>query len=197
MGAISFKRSSLENYNKYNSLLAGNAAFEPFTSDFELLETTTLASSASSVTFSSLNSSYGSDYKHLQIRAVAKTDRTTDSGDSMTININSASTLKGHSLFGNGSSVISFDPSFADAGRLASSESGISGDTYGASVIDILDAFETGKNKTIRALSGSDRVYLSSGLMVDTAATDTILLDQASGSNFIAGSRFSLYGIRG
>jgi hypothetical protein len=76
---------------------------------------------------------------------------------------------------------------------------------FGAGVVDILDAFSTTKNKTVRAFSGNytaannlgDRqiVHLASGVYLSTTAINSLTLYAAN--NLVAGSRFSLYGIRG
>jgi hypothetical protein len=74
---------------------------------------------------------------------------------------------------------------------------------FGASIVDILDAFETTKNKTVRGLGGfmgstSDyyhKVMLSSSARYNTASTTSILI-YSPGTSFAANSRFSLYGIK-
>jgi hypothetical protein len=77
---------------------------------------------------------------------------------------------------------------------------------FGMGVIDILDPYQT-KNKTVRALTGflsSDtagysgtQIKLNSGVFLNTASITSLTLDQAFGSNFQSGTRFSLYGIKG
>ena len=54
---------------------------------YELLESTTLSSGASSVTFSGL-SAYATDYKHLQIRAVTQINKTTDTIENVFVRLN-------------------------------------------------------------------------------------------------------------
>jgi hypothetical protein len=68
-----------------------------------------------------------------------------------------------------------------------------------AFVCDILDPFETTKNKTIRSLAGygsGGNVNLYSGLWINTSALTSITILASSG-NFASASRFSLYGIKG
>jgi hypothetical protein len=70
---------------------------------------------------------------------------------------------------------------------------------FGASIIDILDSYSTTKNKTMRAFSGANYalpdIRLSSGLFLSTAAINSITIFANIGPNFLAGSRFSLYGV--
>ena len=167
---------------------------------YELIESYVLGSSQTSVTFSNLGN-YSSTYKHLQLRIVARTDRSGEQGDVLTVRFNadSGSNYAYHYLSGNGSSVVSAASSSQTemwlwrlAGNTATANS------FGGMVIDILDVYAT-KNKTVRALSGMtgglSEVYLGSGLWNSTAAVTSIVLDQLGG-NFVSGSRFSLYGIR-
>ena len=168
--------------------------------DFELLETTTLASDTASVTFSGLGSY--TDYKHLQIRYVARTDRS-GTNDYFRIRYNSDSTASyaRHSLAGDGSSVFSFGGSTSfNASPEVSGGSDVS-NAYGASVFDILDFSSTSKNTTLRALGGASsnvaRIDLFSGAYFKTDAITSIELTSGNFANIVTGSRFSLYGIRG
>jgi hypothetical protein len=73
---------------------------------------------------------------------------------------------------------------------------------YYTAIADILDAFSTTKNKTIRTLSGSAdsnnlRTWLVSNAWFSTAAVTSITIVTNNGSNFVSGTRFSIYGARG
>tara|TARA_R110000822_G_C15025995_1_gene463702 strand:+ start:49 stop:615 length:567 start_codon:yes stop_codon:yes gene_type:complete len=168
---------------------------------FDLLETTTLTTSASSISFSGLDS-YAADYKHLQVRAVGRWDTSfAERTVNMKINGDSGSNYSAHSLFANGSTVQANDWTSDNKIDLAAlSGSSGAGGAFGAIIIDILDAFKTTKFKTVRALSGATeapRVQLNSGLWQNLNATTGItLFEQYSSSNFVAGSRFSLYGVK-
>jgi hypothetical protein len=167
---------------------------------FDLLETQTLTGSASSVTFSSL-STYASTYQHLQIRFTARSGSGAGATLSSGLRFNSDTTsgnYRWHSLRGNGSNVASFDSSTSDraaAGLVAGSTA--ASNVFGANVIDILDPFETTKNKTIRAIGGQGEVYLYSGAWFSTTAVSSISIFDIYGSSFQQYSRFSLYGIKG
>lgn len=168
---------------------------------FDLLETTVLGSSASSVTFSSLGT-YSGTYKHLQIRGVARTDRSVALDNvSLRMNSDSGNNYATHQLEGNGSSVSSAANTPLNR-ILAGLQSGSTStaNAYGAFVLDLLDPFEATKNKTIRSYTGTTsatNVRLYSGAWLNTASVTTLQLLPESGFNFVTGSRFSLYGIKG
>ena len=102
----SLSRSGLLTYQKYSSLLAGNNPYIPFISDYDLLETEILTGTQSSVTFSSLNSTYGADYQHLQARCVWSGGGVVSSLR-IELNGDTGSNYSLHVLYGNGSSVLS------------------------------------------------------------------------------------------
>ena len=168
---------------------------------YDLLETEILTGSQASVTFSSLNSTYGADYQHLQVRVTARTNRAF-TGDlfEITLNSDTGSNYSYHGLYGNGSSVLSQGGGSAaviEAYRISGGTN--TSDSFGGGVIDILDAFETTKYTTLRTFMGTtgsiNEVWLNSGLWQNTAAVDSINFE-ALGS-LVAGSRFSLYGLKG
>jgi len=171
---------------------------------FELISSTILTGSQSSITFSSLGD-YASTYKHLQIRAVA---RTAQAGSarvfSVRVNSDTGSNYAWHILTGDGGSVSAVagsSQSFMYLGQIsgADAESNI----FSASVVDVLDAYSSTKNKTFRSLAGGvrtdgNRIRLFSGFWNNTASiTSLTLLGENQSSNFAAGSRFSIYGTRG
>jgi hypothetical protein len=181
-------------------ILAGSGGVA---SSYELIATEILTASQASVTFGSLGD-YSSTYKHLQIRYVARSDRAANADSSfMRLNGDTGSNYSWHTLrvvdtvldsegFATQSSMRS--------GRLSANTT--TADVFAASVIDILDPFSTSKNTTIRFLDGfmaatSNWVELGSGAWYNTSSVTSISLDQVFGTNFVAGSRFSLYGIKG
>lgn len=164
--------------------------------DYVLIGTTYLSSSQASVTFDLTGLS--GTYKHLQIRYTGRASRSGATTDPMIIKLNGSTQTYGHHLFGNGSSV--------GSGNIATSYSlldAITGATapanaFGAGVIDILDPFVTTKNKTIRAFTGANTVVaLSSTFWNSTSAVTSITLSSFSATDFLANSRFSIYGIKG
>jgi len=165
-----------------------------FSSDYELITTSLISSSTSSVTFSSLGT-YSSTYKHLQIRyavfnSTAYWFALRLNGDTTNAN------YRTHRLFANGSTVTSGSEA-GDADGMPIFAVYGSSTLPGSGVIDILDAYSTTKNKTLRAFSRNNTdVVLSSGLYVNTAALTSIEL-RTQGYELQSGSRISLYGIKG
>jgi hypothetical protein len=169
--------------------------------DYELIETTILGTGAAEIIFSSL-ATYASTYKHLQIRLVARTNRAAVV-DSAVIQFNgdNASNYNRHVLQGDGSSVSSFAETGASGyvGRITGDTA--TANSFAPAVAEILDAYSSTKNTTVRSLTGyhnstTPQLYLTSTLWRNTASLTSIRLLPNVGTNFVAGSRFSLYGIR-
>ena len=163
--------------------------------DYELIQTQILGSAQASVVFDV--SSFASTYKHLQIRMVTRSSAASNSQPALRINGVSTAAYSEHQLEGNGSTVTSFGA--ASTTRIPFGIPAQSGDTassFTAYIVDILDAYSTTKNKTVRVLKGNPRVSLQSGAWFNTAAINSLDVIMESG-NHITGSRFSLYGIKG
>jgi hypothetical protein len=169
---------------------------------YDLIASTILTSTASSVTFSNLGD-YASTYKHLQVRYVAKA--TVDGSNNLQLKLNGSSTgYKWHALLGSSSTVSSGTQTTTPSIRLQRlSDLGTSNsftNTFTGGIIDFLDCYSTTKNKTTRALHGLQDndlgIHLSSGLWADTASITSLEFTTASGS-FGSRTRFSLYGIKG
>jgi hypothetical protein len=181
-------------------ILAAAGSRPAATATFQLLESTVLTSSQANVEFANLTTKYASTYQHLQLRVVAQ-GTTGNANIFFTFNSDSANNYAWHSLFGQGSSVSS-DSSVNRANIVGSIPVVASSNTdqYTASVIDILDPFETTKFKTTRSLSGrassgGNIVQLDSGLYRSTSSIATITFGITTGQ-INAESRFSLYGIK-
>jgi hypothetical protein len=169
---------------------------------YQLLESTVLTGSQASIEFTNLTSKYGADYQHLQLRMVTRTTRAAVN-DNILIRFNgdSGSNYAWHSLGANGSGVGS-SAAASQSYALGGIPAGNSATTnaFYPSVTDILDAFETTKNKTLRTLTGlneSDReIGLRSAFWNNTNSLTSIELRSLNSANFVQFSRFSLYGIR-
>ena len=174
------------------------------TGDYESIATTTVgAGGASTITFSSIPSTY----QHLQIRGIA---RITDPGanrDSIELKFNSdtGSNYARHSLWGSGSTASAFAATSTPYILLTDFAAGnATASIFGTTVTDILDYTNTNKYTTVRSLGGVDlnaavTVYdgLNSGVWMNTAAITTITLTPFSGYDFAQYTQFALYGIKG
>jgi hypothetical protein len=185
----------------YASQISGHL-FAPSGAYDSIATTTVGAGGASSITFSSIPSTY----THLQIRGIARTTASQDRESiKLTFNSDTGSNYARHSLWGSGSSVSAYGGAseayvlltdFAAATATAS--------IFGTAITDILDYANTNKNTTVRSLGGVDlnaavTVFdgLNSGLWMNTAAVSSITLTPFSGSNLTQYSSFALYGIKG
>ena len=165
------------------------------TDGFFQIATTTLNTTATTVTFSSIPQGY----THLQVRYIARA--TVNDNTYMIFNGDTGANYSSHYVYGQGSSTASGNVTngtsfFVDI--LTGSST-----SYSAGIIDILDYNNTNKYKTARTiagidLNGSGSVWLASGNWRNTAAITSITLKQSSGSYvFQPNSTFSLYGIKG
>lgn len=176
------------------------------TNSYESISTYSLATTTSTITFSSIPTTY----KHLQIRLMARTNGSGVDRGSMALKFNADTTAANYSyhyLGGDGSSA------FAGAGASSGTNNYIGGisaytgasssaSIFGVGIIDILDYADTNKHKTIRTLAGQDqnntsgRISLNSGRYGSSSAITTIELIPEYGS-FVQYSSFALYGIKG
>jgi hypothetical protein len=173
---------------------------------FDLLETQVLGSNTASITFSSL-SAYSS-YQHLQLRILTRTNRGGADSDPVILQFNAdtGSNYTRHGLGGynfGGSGAVYSNAGTSQTSLFLAEAMPVSSSTanvFGAIVADILDPFETTKNKTVRSLNGMNAAWssieLRSGAWLSTTAVSSIVIKPLVGSNLVTGSRFSLYGIK-
>jgi len=171
-------------------------------SSYESIATTTLATAASSVTFSSISSAY----THLQVRAIVRstTSGTAQDEIQLTMNSDTGSNYAYHFVYGNGGSAVSGAGASQTYIRSAfAPRASATANSFGALVLDILDYTNTSKNTTIRSLAGGDLnnteglIALCSGLWMNTAAITSLTFKPESGNNFPQYTQFALYGIKG
>jgi hypothetical protein len=188
---------SIKNKTKSGSLLVGNAYYVP--PSFESIATVNGTGSSTSLTFSSIPSTY----THLQIRGISR-----NTGGSLSyaiyLTFNGSSTgYSWHYLKGNGT-VASASGAVSEVNiNLQNAEAGGSStaNTVGGQIIDILDYGNTNKYKTVRALTGTDTngggaISLGSGLWQNTSAISSLTI--TNGYDFFSTSTtFALYGIKG
>ena len=198
MAVASLKRSTLKVFNRYNNFLAGNVSSPP---DYELISTQVLSATASSISFTGLDTA-ASNYKHLQIRAVVRDNRSGYAGSNCWLRFNNAAALYSHhGLYANGSSTASGSATSTSQIYVSDIVGGSgTANVFSPFIIDVLDFSSSTKNKTVKTLGGTNAGYnwltLSSGSWMSTNPVTSITIFSSLGS-FIAGSRFSLYGLRG
>ena len=202
MAIKSLKHSSLTDNAFYRSVLAGNGAYFPVYESDDFLEEVVLSTAASSVTFSSLGTYATAGYKHLQIRMVTRADTSGFAGHYMQFNGDTSANYTTHRLMGNGSSVSAYHYGTEDYIRLGDSErltQSVAG-AFAPTIVDLLDFASTTKTTTARVLNGrtggvsgaSPRIEFHSGLWTSTNAVTSVLFKNYA--NYVAGTRFSLYG---
>lgn len=161
---------------------------------YESIATFTATGGETAVTFSSIPSTY----KSLEVRLSAQAQT---SALNWQFNSDTGSNYAMHRLFGNGSTVTATGSASAtQIGGLTIPSTATGG--WASGVYSIIDYASTTKYKTLRAFAGYDangsgNVYLISGLWMSTSAISSIELNFSAGDTLVAGSKFSLYGIRG
>lgn len=163
---------------------------------YDSIATITGSGNPSSITFSSIPSTY----THLQIRIFGRMG----AGARFQVRYNgdTGNNYALHTILGGGTNA------FAAAGASTSyMQLGYTdGDAlmFCVNVVDILDYKNTNKYKTMRALTGYDKntatsgeVGLWSGLWQNTAAISSITIFSNNGATFDTNSSFALYGIKG
>lgn len=168
---------------------------------YDALATVTVPSGGvASVTFAGIPTGY----KHLQIRALGRTNRSGVNQDpfKMVVNGDTGSNYTNHFLNGDGSSASSFadTPISFMAAYTAAATTATSG-VFGSVVIDLLDYADTNKYKTIRSLGGFDSngsgaITLTSGFWRSTSAITSIVISPQIGSSWNEYSQFALYGVK-
>lgn len=174
---------------------------------FDLLETQVLGSGQASVTFSSL-STY-STYRHLQLRITTRTNRSGADSDPVVMRFNSDSgaNYATHGLIGyniGGTTAVASNNG-TSTNHLFLTEAmptnNSAANSFGGMIVDILDSFGTTKNKTVRTLAGMRDTWssaeLRSGVWLNTNAISSITILPLLGTQLVANSRFSLYGVKG
>ena len=187
--------------------LLGAAGFVEPVGDFEFLETVVLGSTQASVTFSNVDA-YAGTYQHLQIRGVSRTSATHSYADNLRLRINGASStysMHGIQLYGDNSRNIVQGANTDGMLLSPTSTSVATANVFGAHIIDILDPFEAGKNRTFRCFGGQgqgsssgNNLQFGGGARYSTDPVTSIELSSwfSGSTNLLAETRFSLYGLK-
>jgi hypothetical protein len=185
---------------RYTDMLAGNTVY-PGDNSYESIATTTLGTATTTITFSSIPSTY----THLQIRGIARaTGSFTNADGLIRFNSDTGANYAHHALYGDGASVTATAGTSTTSGRFARNAQIANSSTascFSAFVIDILDYANASKYKTVRTLVGYDAngsgiSELESSLWQSTSAFTQIDLT-TDGGNFAQYSSFALYGVKG
>jgi hypothetical protein len=173
------------------------------------IASTTVGTAVSSVTFSSIPSTYS----HLEVRWSLQSSRPTYNLDDIVYrvgngSIDSGNNYSNHQMIGTGTNPVSAN----NASNIGYSQiSGVVGttvgSTFGVGVTTILDYANTNKFKTARTIGLNDTngqasgfngwINLASFNWRSTAVINTLQISMASGANITTGSRISIYGIKG
>jgi len=154
---------------------------------YDPIATQTLGSAASSVTFSSIPSTY------TDLVLVVNSARTT-SNDAVSLEFNgdTGSNYSRLLMYGTGSSAATFRESNATL-----IEIGVQDTSNCTNIFNVMNYANTSSNKSVVARANATGVRVSAGIGVwrNTAAITSIKF-ATGGSTFIAGSTFTLYGIK-
>jgi len=184
--------------NSVNKWFGGGFA-APAIGDFESIQTVTVGTATSTMTFTSIPATF----THLQIRGMLNGTASGTFGNArMGFNSDSGANYSSHNMYGYASatgaqSEVSGNRMYYQVyTSLASTSSYV-----GVTVIDILDYANTNKYKTVRSLNGIEfntdgSLRFASGNWRNTAAITSIEFVIDSG-NFNVGSTLALYGIKG
>lgn len=174
---------------------------------YDLISTVIADGSSATMTLSSIPSTY----KHLQIRATFKTNRnSTDDPVNLSINGDTSTsnyTFHSGGMIGNTALTTAYYAPATGGARYIANVAGTNGSVpaniFNSQIIDILD-YATSKNKVLRgfsgfgtAVSGVNWIQLYSKLWMNTAVISSISFTAVAGTAFTAGSRISIYGIKG
>jgi hypothetical protein len=166
---------------------------------FDLIGRVTVGStSMTSIVFSGIPQNYQS----LQLRMILRSNLAANAYSAMMrLNSDSGSNYAYHILYGNGTSALATAGSSTNAPYLLYTQGTSTSNVFAADVVDILDAFNTSKYKTIRSLGGSDAngagaISLSSALWQNTNAITSISISTNGYGDFVQYTTVALYGVK-
>ena len=177
----------------YTSMLAGNAAFSPASYDFIAAASPT----GTTVSFTSIPQTY----KHLRLHIVGRSSYTAyDQNGYVNFNSDTGSNYRRRYTLSNGS-----PPLYPSSGAAAHTwalpdfpGSYIDSNNFASGVCEIFDYADTNKITTLSGFGGyaTGGFGQSTGYWNNTAAVTRIDITIANG-NWVSGSHFALYGIKG
>jgi hypothetical protein len=193
----------------FGAITASNQQARADTGSMFAIKSIYLSTATSTISFTGIPSTY----KHLQLRMLLSTDRATYAIDNARITYNgdsSSGLYSWHSLeanvnnSGTPTSGADWSINYGQMGTVPSSAAPL---TFASYIVDIYDYANTNKGKTGKSYGGFELTsnvagyggtnQLTSFGWRNTAAINRIDIDRQTGSNFLAGSRIDLYGIKG
>ena len=179
----------------YTSMLAGNATYDPYYTAYDFIAAA--SPTGTTVTFSSIPQTY----KHLRLHIVGRSTYTAyDQSGFLRFNTDTGTNYRRRYTLSNGStplypqsgaanwthSLIDYPGSYITANRFASG------------VVEIFDYTSTTKIKNVQSYGGYvvGGYGLGGGYWNSTSAITSMTIDIANG-NFVTGSHFALYGVKG
>lgn len=192
MAVTRINTSSFTSLNKYDVAAADNNYMETIAS------TSVGAGGTSTITFSDIPQGY----LHLQIRSIGRSTTTVET-TSLRFNSDTSASYSRHYMYGSHSTgpfAGSSTSSTSIIDPFAQPSSGFIANTFGVTILDILDYSNSNKNKTTRSFAGNEHntvgyMFINSGLWMNTSPITSITI--TAGASFAQYSRFSLYGIKG
>jgi len=206
MGIRSLKTASISTGSKRSKFWDQSSIVDD--GAFDSIQTYTLSSAQTTVTFSSIPSTY----KHLQIRAFHKGNRATYPVSDMNMRFNgdSAANYATTSLtgFGGGDTTSGVQTGgTANQNQIMTGQPGTSVTNFVISIIDIFDYASVSKCKAARSLNGIDlngtvagfggSANFNDGVWLNSStAINSISFTASDGSDWQPYSSFALYGVK-
>ena len=183
-------------------IVAAAGGFTKFGDFYQIATSTASSGDVASFEFTNIPQ----DYTHLQIRGIGRSSNT---GNSFgwayyQFNNDTAANYSSHTLQGDGSTASSNAYTGATDGTTMRAtdfaRNGTTANTFGVTIVDILDYSNTNKYKTIRVIGGTDangsgKVSIASGNWRSTSAVTSIKFTNQT-DNWKQYSSFALYGIK-
>lgn len=169
---------------------------------WEAIETTTLSGTSTGVTFSSLTT----DYQHLMIKMIVRTDLNTTPGyDYVGVKFNgTANDWDVLAAYGFNVALAGDNELNIATGKVrAAACDPIDSSTFGQMEVVIPNYQSTNQFHGFNSIGGTSSVsngytqFAGSTWHASTAAVTSVTLEPGAGTNFVAGSIFTIYGLRG
>jgi hypothetical protein len=174
------------------------------TGSYDSLGSVTVSSSTTSIVFTGIPT----NYQHLQIRGLFRSDKSADTNADLYLYLNgdtSTANYTRHYLRGNGTAASAFGVAssvFPVAGEAPAASSPAS--VFGATIIDILDYANVNKYTNVRTLHGDEQstgttqsnIYQTSSLWTNLSPVTSLTFNLQATTNFVTNSTFALYGVK-